>query len=198
MYALVVCTKTDNIPSDRNIKYWLNIATRGQVLLVMLLITIHFISRGREKTIFPKSHGEKFEWKRVRLLFQSKYIFILNFKFHWLTGRKYLFFIKILQTLLSANPIVKSYNKEVWASVISITGENPLWPFMFSNNHSGLLRLNLVSHVVFVFDKCVTPWCNYHAMYNITDLCRVAPCTPCPLTWQYILDIWQIVLEIYI
>ena len=57
MYALVVCTKTDNFPSDLNIKYWLNIATRGQVLLVMLLITIHFISRGREKTIFSKSHA---------------------------------------------------------------------------------------------------------------------------------------------
>ena len=74
MYALVVCTKTDNFPSDLNIKYWVNIATRGQVLLVILLITIHFIIKGREKAIFPKSHGEKFEWKKVRLLFQSNFL----------------------------------------------------------------------------------------------------------------------------
>ena len=61
----MVCTKTDNFPLDLNIKYEVNIAKTGQVLLVMLLITIHFIIRGRKKSIFPKSHGEKFKWKKV-------------------------------------------------------------------------------------------------------------------------------------
>jgi hypothetical protein len=73
MYAFVVCTNTDNYPSDLNIKYWVNIATRGQVLLSILLITIHLIIRGREKAIFPKSHDE-FEWKKVRLLLQSNFL----------------------------------------------------------------------------------------------------------------------------
>ena len=59
MYALVVCTKTDNFPSDLNIKYWVNIAKRGQVLLVILLITIHFIIRGREKDKKREEKGKE-------------------------------------------------------------------------------------------------------------------------------------------